>query len=66
MKQLSELSVEQIQRLLPKYERNGLMPKVAFCPAAILVNDTIRLYYGASDTYVCTAAAALKDVLNSE
>ena len=65
LKQLSQLSVDQIQRLLPKYERDGRMPKVAFCPAAIYVNGTIRLYYGASDTYVCTAVASLKDVLAS-
>jgi len=63
LKQLEELSVEEIQRLLPKYERNGRMPKVAFCPAAVLIYDTLHLYYGASDTYVCTASALLNDLL---
>ena len=64
IKQLSKLSVEEIQRLLPKYEHNGLMPKVAFCPAAVFIDNNIHLYYGASDTYVCTAVASLEDILN--
>jgi predicted GH43/DUF377 family glycosyl hydrolase len=63
-RQLAELSVTEIQRLLPKYEHKGLMPKVAFCPGAILINDMVRLYYGASDTYVCTAVAPLKEILH--
>lgn len=63
LKQLETMSVEEIQRLLPKYERRGRMPKVAFCPAAVRIGDTIRLYYGASDTYVCTASAPLAEIL---
>ena len=63
LKQLETLSVEAMQRLLPKYDREGVMPRVAFCPAAVVVGDTVRIFYGASDTYVCTATARLADIL---
>lgn len=64
LKQLEKLSIEEAQRLMPKYQERGLMPKVAFCPSAIFIDGYIHIYYGASDTYVCTAKAKLEDILN--
>ncbi|MCX6795990.1 MAG: hypothetical protein NTW06_00655 [Candidatus Falkowbacteria bacterium] len=42
------------------------MPEVVFCNGAVLVKDTLRIYYGINDTYIGTATAKLKDILNSK
>lgn len=42
----------------------GRRPKIIFCNGAVLFGDTLRIYYGAGDSVVCTASAKLTDVLN--
>lgn len=42
----------------------GRRPKIIFCNGAVLLGDTLRIYYGAGDSVVCTASAKLTDVLN--
>lgn len=39
--------------------------KVIYCTGAVVVDGVLRIYYGASDTFICTATAKLEDVLNS-
>jgi predicted GH43/DUF377 family glycosyl hydrolase len=41
-------------------------PKVIFCNGAVLIKDIVRIYYGINDTYIGTATAKLKDILNSK
>jgi predicted GH43/DUF377 family glycosyl hydrolase len=41
-------------------------PKVIFCNGAVLIKDTLQIYYGISDTYIGTATAKLKDILDSK
>jgi len=44
------------------YEKEGYVRNVVFPCGAILRDDTIYLYYGAADTYVCVATAKLDEV----
>ena len=43
--------------------QKGVVPQVVFCSGALLIDDDIRLYYGAADSMVCTAVAPLRDIL---
>jgi predicted GH43/DUF377 family glycosyl hydrolase len=47
------------------YERRGDVPGVVFPTGALVEQETrrLRLYYGAADTTVCLATAALDDIL---
>lgn len=38
-------------------------PKVIFCNGAVLVENCLRIYYGAGDSTVCTATAPLDKIL---
>lgn len=44
--------------------KTGVMPKVVFCCGTTVVGDELRIYYGASDSVICTANAKMTDVLN--
>lgn len=53
-----------------KYELKGSVdiakgygPKVIFCCGAVLVDDILRIFYGAGDSVICTAAAPLKEII---
>jgi len=45
------------------YEREGYVKNVVFPCGAIVRDNTIFLYYGAADTYVCVATATIDEVL---
>lgn len=47
------------------YEFSGIVPNVVFPTGAILRDGELWMYYGAADTYVCLARAALKDVIEA-
>jgi predicted GH43/DUF377 family glycosyl hydrolase len=47
------------------YERVGNVPNVVFSCGALLEDHHIRLYYGASDSCICQAAAELEDVVRT-
>lgn len=51
---------------LKKFIDNRSIPKVIFCNGAVLIKDTLRIYYGINDTYIGTATAKLKDILDSK
>ena len=51
---------------LKKFTDKVRKPKVIFCNGAVLIKDTLRIYYGINDTYIGTATAKLKDILNSK
>jgi len=64
LKTIAKLSPAKLKKFIKDAEKKGIMPKVTFCNGATLVNDTLRIYYGASDSVVCTASAKLRNVLD--
>jgi predicted GH43/DUF377 family glycosyl hydrolase len=45
------------------YENSGFKPGVVYLSGAVVKNDELLLYYGASDSYVCVASCRLEDFL---
>ncbi len=45
------------------YEVHGIVPNVTFSCGAVVIKDTLFVYYGGADTVICLATAKLKDVL---
>lgn len=62
-KLLREGKEKKLKALIKKAEKEGFMPQVTFTCAAILKDGIVRIYYGASDQFVCTATAKLSDIL---
>lgn len=54
---------QELKERLQEAESGGFMPQVTFVTAAVVIDGIVRLYYGASDVFICTATAALKDIL---
>ncbi|MFQ5952770.1 MAG: glycosidase [Candidatus Omnitrophota bacterium] len=46
------------------YEKNGVVPNVTFSCGAVVIGDTLFVYYGGADTVICVATAKVRDVLN--
>jgi predicted GH43/DUF377 family glycosyl hydrolase len=63
VKLVQEGKEQELKERLKEAEQSGFMPQVTFVTAAILVDGVVRLYYGASDVFICTATAELKDIL---
>lgn len=55
---------------LKKFTDKIRKPRVIFCNGAVLESEIresrLRIYYGINDTYIGTATARLKDILNSK
>ena len=64
-KAMEKMDEHKLQEFIAKNERRGKMPHVTFVCGAVLVEDKIRIFYGASDMVVCTAVANLKDILHT-
>jgi beta-1,2-mannobiose phosphorylase / 1,2-beta-oligomannan phosphorylase len=62
---MQNMTEEKLTRYLAEAESKDLMPHVTFCCGATVVDGILRIYYGASDTYICTATAPLQDILNN-
>ena len=45
------------------YERVGDVPNVVFPSSAVLIGDTLRLYYGCADTCISVAEAKLPELI---
>lgn len=60
---MEKMNEQELKQFIAKNERKGKMPRVAFVCGAVLVNNKIRIYYGASDTVVCTATANIENIL---
>ena len=45
------------------YENNGFKAGVVFPCGAVIINETLFVYYGGADSYVCVATADLADFL---
>ncbi|MEK7089437.1 MAG: glycosidase [Patescibacteria group bacterium] len=46
------------------YEREGLVPNVTFPEGAVVVGDTLYVYYGSADTVIGLAMCKLNDLLD--
>jgi len=46
------------------YERVGDVPNVIFPSAAVVLDDTIRIYYGCADTCISIAEANMNELIN--
>ena len=64
LKALQKMNKAKLKKFLEAADKTGRMPKVTFCCGATLVGDALRIYYGASDTFICTATASLKNILD--
>jgi predicted GH43/DUF377 family glycosyl hydrolase len=64
IKLLEKGKEQKLKTLLRKAEIQRFMPQVTFTPAAVVINDAVRIFYGASDQYVCTATASLEKILS--
>lgn len=47
------------------YEKQGNVADVVFPTGGLLENDTVSLYYGASDTYTCRVTYSAKDLFDN-
>jgi predicted GH43/DUF377 family glycosyl hydrolase len=61
--EMQKMSKEELEHFLARAEKEGFMPKVTFCPGAVVQDGKLRIYYGAGDTSICTAEASLEDIL---
>ena len=46
------------------YENNGFKAGVIYPCGAVIIGDTLYVYYGAADSYVCVATASLEQFLS--
>lgn len=61
---MEKMNEKELGAFVEKWEKKGKMPHVAFCCGAVAVNGMLRIYYGASDSVICTATARLNDILS--
>lgn len=66
LKEINLMTRNKWNNYLDRAMKEGFMPQVTFCCAAILIKDEVRIYYGASDSVICTAVAPLKKILDVE
>lgn len=62
-KVMEKMNSDELAAFIQKYEAMGKMPRVAFVNGAVLVGDILHIYYGASDSVICTATAKLENIL---
>ncbi len=56
-------SEDPILRPKEDYERLGQVPNVVFSCGAVLIDDTVLVYYGGADTVLCGASYELNELL---
>ncbi|MFH0951053.1 MAG: hypothetical protein V1765_01090 [bacterium] len=60
------LSPKALQTFIAHNKKIGRMPKVIFCNGAVVRNNKLEIFYGASDSVICKATADLKKVLSAK
>jgi predicted GH43/DUF377 family glycosyl hydrolase len=63
LQKMQKLNDKELEKFIDNSVKNKSMNAVTFCCGATLIGDTLRIYYGAGDSYVCTATTSLKDIL---
>ncbi|OGM16251.1 hypothetical protein A2V56_02775 [Candidatus Woesebacteria bacterium RBG_19FT_COMBO_42_9] len=54
----------ELRQYLGNLTNKGIMPEVIFCCGAVVVENDLRIYYGAGDTSICTATVSLEKILS--
>lgn len=62
---MENMSEQELNNYLEEIDKNGIMPQVTFCCGAVPRGDELRIFYGAGDTYICTATASIKELLKT-
>ncbi len=60
------LTQKELEAYADKAAKEGKMPSVVFVCGAINQGDNLRIYYGASDTWICTATAKISGILENK
>ncbi len=60
---MQKMSDKELKNFLAEKNAKGVMPKVTFCCGAVVADGVLRIYYGASDSVICTAAANINDII---
>ncbi len=63
LKAMSKMSKRKLSEFVKKYQTTKRQPTVIFCCGAILKDNQLRIYYGAGDSFICTATANVKEIL---
>ncbi|MFH0819926.1 MAG: hypothetical protein V1892_02745 [bacterium] len=63
-KEMGKMSKEKLAEFIKKEKKIGKMPQVIFCCGAVVAGDILRIYYGASDSFICTATNKLDNILD--
>ena len=63
--QLLARSKDPIMEPVEPYEKEGFFGNVVFTNGHVLSGDELTLYYGASDTVICSALFSLQSILDS-
>ncbi|MDP3313576.1 glycoside hydrolase family 130 protein [Lutibacter sp.] len=58
-------SEEPIMEPIADYEQTGFFGNVVFTNGHYVKGDTITMYYGASDEFVCSASFSIKEILKT-
>ncbi len=58
-KKMQSMTKKELEDFVKKSKGNGKMPGVIFCCGAVLVDNQVRIYYGASDTVIASASAPI-------
>ncbi len=66
LKEIQLMTRDKWNNYLDRARKEGFMPQVTFCPAALLIDGEVRIFYGASDSVICTATAPLSKILEVE
>lgn len=61
---MQQMNDAELAKFIEDSTKNKQMNAVIFCCGAVVVGDLLQIYYGAGDSYVCTATASLAEVLN--
>ena len=61
---METMNKNELKQYIQKAKDDRTMPNVIFCCGAVVVNDVLRIYYGASDSVICTATAKLDNILD--
>jgi len=58
-------SIEPIMEPIAEYEQTGFFGNVVFTNGHVVDNDTVTIYYGASDEVICRATFSIAEILKS-
>lgn len=61
---METMNKDELKQYIQKAKDDRTMPNVIFCCGAVVVNDILRIYYGASDSVICTATSELDNILD--